>query len=89
MRVVVRFRPINERERQEEKDTMTHGNLSDMSVDFPHGSIGVNVMQGGKMKNTFVLDSVLQASVTQVCTLFLEVMSSLPPPSLPLIFNVP
>ena len=60
VKVVVRFRPINAREKQEEEDAATHGHLSDMSVEFSGEPCNtVNVMQGGKLKNAFVLDYVL------------------------------
>jgi len=79
VKVVVRFRPINARERQEEEDAANHAQLSDLSVDFPPPHAGehctsVNVMQGGKIKNAFVMDSVLQASVSQVLSIFSSVL---------------
>lgn len=62
VKVVVRFRPFNEREKLENVD-------SDLSVDFPDEST-VQVLQGGKLKNTFMLDRVLTPTVTQVIILF-------------------
>lgn len=64
VKVVVRFRPFNEREKLENVD-------SDLSVDFPDETT-VQVLQGGKVKSTFLMDRVLTPTVSQVIIYFIN-----------------
>ncbi len=60
--MVTRFRPFNDRERAESDKVST-----DLALDLGEDGCSVQLLQNGKLKNTFVLDKVLPPTVTQVC----------------------